>query len=111
MKAKNETYAQAITTLFSDKVDWKNVCIELAKINPELFLECVESSGGVVPGKLTEDEKFYLAILRRPNINCVPKIQAIKTYRDKTGATLYDAKVAIEAMEAKFLEKGLLKKD
>jgi hypothetical protein len=83
-------YAQAIDILMGTPVDFKAMCIELAKQNPELFCHLAAQAA---PSKDNAWHKEALRFMREGN-----KIGAIKLCREKTGFGLREAKDIIDAI-------------
>lgn len=84
-----ENYKKAIDILNRDDLDWKSVVIEIAKSSPAHVVKAV---GEVDHPNLVEECRcIYLEQDR--------KIEAIKLYRQQTGADLKEAKEFIESLK------------
>ena len=86
----NEHYAQAIDILMGKEVDFRAMCIELAKQNPELFCSL---AAGAAPSKDNAWHKEAIAQIRNNHL-----VTAIKLCREKTGFGLKEAKDVIDAI-------------
>ncbi len=72
----------------SNESDKTAVLLEICERNPDFLLDCVHSA--IMP--LWKKEAAFL-------LRDGKKINAIKLWRGKTGATLKDAKDAVEALQ------------
>lgn len=89
----NQHYAQAIDILMGPAVDFKAMCIELAKQNPELFCTL---AAGAAPSKDHKWHKEAINFMRDNNL-----VGAIKLCREKTGFGLKEAKDIIDAVRTR----------
>lgn len=80
-----KAYRQAIDILMGDSIAYRHICIELAKRNPNLFIE--------IAGDKTTDDKLLNLMLSGK------KVEAIKQCRDVYGMSLKEAKDHVEALE------------
>jgi hypothetical protein len=87
----NNHYAQAIDILMGKEVDFRSMCIELAKQNPELFCSLAEKTAPVNNSNAWHVEA--IAHVRGGNI-----VSAIKLCREKTGFGLKEAKDVMDAV-------------
>lgn len=83
-------YAKAIDILMGREVDFKSMCIELAKQNPELFCTL---AAGAAPSKDNAWHREAVQFMRNGNM-----VSAIKLCREKTGFGLKEAKDIIDAV-------------
>ena len=88
----NNHYAQAIDILMGKEVDFRSMCIELAKQNPELFCSLAEKNAPVSNVWHAE----AIAHVRGGNI-----VSAIKLCREKTGFGLKEAKDVMDAVRTR----------
>lgn len=89
----NQHYAQAIDILMGREVDFKAMCIQLAKQNPELFCQLVAKAS---PSKDHKWHKEAVSHLRAGNM-----VSAIKLCREKTGFGLKEAKDTMDAVRSR----------
>jgi len=87
----NNHYAQAIDILMGKEVDFRSMCIELAKQNPELFCTLAEKTAPTNNSNAWHVEA--IAHVRGGNI-----VSAIKLCREKTGFGLKEAKDVMDAV-------------
>lgn len=85
MSANN--YKQAIEAVSSENVDWRQVAIEVAKMQPATFNEAVKRTKPWI-GECK-------ALRDGPDTS---KVDAIKLWRSMTGDGLKEAKEAVEAL-------------
>jgi len=86
----NHFYAKAIDILVGSTVDYKAICIELAKQNPELFCDLAAPSRG------NSWQKEVVDLVRSNQT-----VSAIKLCREKTGFGLKEAKDVIDAVRSR----------
>lgn len=86
----NEHYAKAIDILMGSPVDFKAICIELAKQQPELFCTLAH---GAAPSNDNAWHLEAIAHMRAGNL-----VTAIKLCRQQTGFGLKEAKDIIDAL-------------
>jgi ribosomal protein L7/L12 len=87
------------------ELDWKAVALEMAKVQPKLFVACAKR---VSPSHVLDDRVKNLAIgeVEKQVVYCVlhgggypaAKIKAIKLHRELTGAGLKESKDFIEEL-------------
>lgn len=88
----SEAYKKAIDILAAGSFDANKIAVELAKVNPELFVQ-------IASGKSTAEEMLAFAI-ERHKANGDMFIQTIKDLRTQYGLGLKEAKdIADEAKE------------
>lgn len=80
-------YKLALDIISHDDIDWKKLCVEVAKENPEVL---VKSSHNIIDIWKKEAYRLY--------VKEGQKIQAIKYCREQTGMSLKDAKEAVEVL-------------
>lgn len=78
-------YKEAIAILMSD-IDFKNICVELAKTNPSAFVKAAK----LINPTINIDAEL-LELCRKNK-----KIAAIKLYREEKGADIKEAKNYVE---------------
>ena len=76
-------YHKKAIDLLKGEFDWRNLCFSIAATNPKAFIDAVERMG-------VNWNKLFQGLT---------KIEAIKLYREKTGASLKDAKEFVEAVQ------------
>jgi len=89
---QKEAYGMAIDVLLDGEVDYRRMCITLAKELPELFLDVYAASR---KSETTNAHRDKILELMRAS----KKVEAIKLHRTVTGLGLKDAKDAVEAIE------------
>lgn len=89
----NNHYAQAIDILMGKEVDFRSMCIELAKQNPELFCTLAAKDA---PSK---DNAWHREAINHMRDN--EMVTAIKMCREKTGFGLKEAKDIIDAIRTR----------
>jgi hypothetical protein len=89
----NQHYAQAIDILMGREVDFKSMCIELAKQNPELFCTLAAKAA---PSKDKAWHREAIAHMRAGEM-----VSAIKLCREKTGFGLKEAKDVMDAVRTR----------
>ena len=89
----NQHYAKAIDILMGNSVDYKNIAIELAKQNPELFCQLVAKAS---PSKDHAWHRDAISHLRACHL-----VSAIKLCREKTGFGLKEAKDVMDAVRSR----------
>jgi len=87
------------------ELDWKAVALEMAKVQPKLFVACAKR---VSPSHVLDDRVASLAIseIEKQVVHHVlhnggypvAKIKAVKFYRELTGAQLMESKEFIEEL-------------
>lgn len=92
----NQHYAKAIDILMGPAVDFKAMCIELAKQNPELFCSLVSTVSQAMPVK---DNKWYKEAVQF--VRGQQMVSAVKLCREKTGFGLKEAKDIIDAVRTR----------
>lgn len=89
----NQHYAKAIDILMGPAVDFKAMCIELAKQNPELFCSL---AAGAAPSRDNKWHKEAIQFVRGQQM-----VSAVKLCREKTGFGLKEAKDIIDAVRTR----------
>jgi len=86
----NHFYAKAIDILVGSTVDYKAICIELAKQNPELFCNLA------APSRSNSWQKEVVDLVRSNQT-----VSATMLCREKTGFGLKEAKDIIDAVHCR----------
>lgn len=84
-----ENYAKAIDILMAGDLDYKGVCIELAKTDPTMFVKVAVNNSK--KGESDLEERARLLYLEKG------VVEAVKLYRNVTGASLKEAKDWVDA--------------
>ncbi len=82
-------YEQAIDLLSLDQ-DWKQICVNVAKMNPELFCRAISGTKFEKPWQMKVKEMMRAGGTR---------IDAVKYVRVETGMGLKEALEAVKAIE------------
>jgi ribosomal protein L7/L12 len=87
------------------ELDWKAVALEMAKVQPKLFVACAKR---VSPSHVLDDRvaRLFLPEVEKQVVDYIlqsggypaAKIKGIKFHRELTGASLGDSKVFIEEL-------------
>lgn len=87
----SQAYAQAIDLLMNGNLDFRQICIDLAKENPKVFVEMADR-------KPPEDWcRHIINLIRKPCSNGIScKVECIKELRSATGLPLKESKEIIE---------------
>ena len=95
-----------VEILSNPSTDYKAIALQLAVIDPEMFVECATSTTSTDKNELSETERETLVWLNREGY-----IGAIKNHRAKYNATLKIAKDNVDSMRQKFYTIGFLKQE
>lgn len=89
----HEAYCMAVDIL-SNTVDWKKVCLQIAKDSPSLFVRSFEKVNMSCKDK---NDDFLIELIRSGQF-----ISAVKERRNQAGEGLKDAKDYCDALCEKF---------
>jgi ribosomal protein L7/L12 len=99
----NTTYAQAIQIIADNQFDARHVAIELAKINPELFIQLANKETREVP---VEDNDSIIYRNVKQFIRDDMKVSAIQQLRTISGFGLKEAKDVVDYVTLRLLGDG-----
>lgn len=85
----DDDYKKVIDLLVKKELEWKKICINLAKEYPDIFLQCAENTKQIVK---TWQEQTIEYAKQYPN----NKIQCIKFCREHSGLGLAEAKEFVD---------------
>ena len=96
-------YAEAVGIVSAPRSDWAEIALEIAKRNPSVFVRAVEAveSRKQVAYNPWESE-FQSLVSGDGDIKSM--VAAIKLYREKTGASLKEAKSAYDKARSELLQ-------
>lgn len=107
MKINEETYQQVVDQLSYGLDHAKTILVNLAKFDPELFLDIMINDGRPVHYTVADKEadlihyvlKLAEANSRNSNWNRMGKVELIKAHRALTGSGLKESKDWVESVE------------
>lgn len=94
----NWAYTKAIDLLMSGKLDFRSIAINLAKSNPELFVQIARDG--------IHSEEWHCDVIDL--IKQDKNVEAIKLTRTHTGYGLKDSKDVIDVLRGKMYNAGML---
>lgn len=90
-KSTRQHYKEALETIASNDVNWKNICVKIAQANPRVFNEAVKLIDPNEAIRDIEEEAKRIGIDEG-------KIPAIRFLREKLHLSLHEAKNKIESL-------------
>lgn len=88
-----EAYRQVVDLMAAEKLDLKEIAIQVAKTNPKVFLKAVEDCRMNLP-------RWQITACRLFEER--GKLAAVKHVKDERGMSLMDAKLEVEKLEERF---------